>query len=94
MMKFANNSMMLCTIKRFCNDEELLKGLYYNALTFDDDIEQDMTREFLNIFLQCLNNTQLPLNFVNQNRNGIKRFHNSALITDYFKHIPKKNIEK
>ena len=73
---------------RFCRDEDALENLS-NTFYINGFANQELTREFLQFFLVGVN-SGLSLPFLQQNRKGIKRFHNSALISDFFRHVPKK----
>ena len=79
------------TFQRFCTDETDLK-LLNDAFTFDNESDQELTRCYLDFFGSNIKNEQITSRFLSQHRNSIKLFHNSALISDFFRHAPTKNI--
>ena len=79
------------TFQRFCTDETDLK-LLNDAFTFDNESDQELTRCYLDFFGSNIKDEQITSRFLSQHRNSIKLFHNSALISDFFRHAPTKNI--
>ena len=87
-----NHPDFLQLFKNFCTCEVNLK-IISDAFTFEGESDQELTRGFLDFFVHFVMNEQLPLRFLSKNRNGVKRFHNSALISDYFRHISTKKSQ-
>ena len=81
------------TFHRFCSDETDLK-IINEAFTFDNESDQELTRCFLDFFGSKIKNEQITSRFLSRHRNSIKRFHNSALISDFFRHAPTKNFDR
>ena len=76
---------------RFCTSYESLQVLH-DALDRAND--QELTRTFLDFFKSYAKNEYFPLRFLNQNRTKILMFRNSALVTDYFRHIIERKRRK
>ena len=75
---------------RFCGSYKSLRILN-EALQWGAD--QELTRLFLAFFKRYAKNEYFPLRFLNQNRKRVFMFHNSALISDFFRHVSSKKIK-
>ena len=77
----------------FCNAglEVITKSFTFDNLfsPSNRDSDQELTRHFLG-FIRCFMNertSRFPWIYLCKNHNTIKLFHNSALISDYFRHL-------